>query len=132
MASANDTVITDLCWNCKNYKEIVYTEANTLRSFCKPCALAMPPTSEELALLFLQATCPFRVGDKVEARTAGTVFDGTGEVTEVSTDLRNGGTHVFPSFHVTLETKAHELAPDEAWYTEICLRKLTTNSEQAA
>lgn len=132
MASANDTVITDLCWNCKTYTRIVYTEANTLRSFCKPCALAMPPTSDELALLFLQVTCPFHAGDRVEAWTAGTVFDGIGEVTEVSTDLRNGGTAVFPSFHVKLETKEHDLAPDEAWYTECCLRKLTNDSEQAA
>lgn len=120
MASAKD-----LCWNCKDYVEIAYTEAGTLRSFCKPCALQLPPTSEELALIFLEVTCPFKVGDKVEARTAGEVFDGVGVVQEISTELRNGGTRVYPSFRVKLETKEHDLAPDEAFYTEICLRKVT-------
>lgn len=119
MASAND-----ICWNCKLYVEIAYHEAETLRAFCKQCALQLPPTSEELALLFLEATCPFRVGDRVEARTAGEVFDGIGEVTEVSTELRHGGTRVYPAFHVKLETKEHDRAPEEAWYTEICLKKV--------
>lgn len=119
MASAND-----ICWNCRNYVEIVYHESGTMRAFCKPCALQLPPTSDELALLFLEATCPFKVGDQVEARTAGEVFDGVGKVTEISTELRNGGTRVFPSFHVQLETKEHDLAPEEAWYTEVCLKKV--------
>ncbi len=119
MASAKD-----LCWNCKNYVEIVYTEAGTRRAFCKSCALQLPPTSEELALLFLEVTCPFKVGDRVEARTAGQVFDGIGVVTEISTDLRHGGTRVYPAFHVKLETKEHDRAPDEAFYTEICLKKV--------
>lgn len=119
MASAND-----LCWNCKNYREVAYTEHETLRSFCKPCALALPPSSEELALLFLEATTPFRVGDKVEARTAGEIFDGVGEVLEISTDLKHGGTKVYPSFLVRLDIRAHEMAPDQAYYTEICLKKV--------
>lgn len=115
---------TDICWNCKLYEEVAYTERETMRSFCKQCALALPISSDELALLFLEATCPFRVGDIVEARTAGEVLDGTGRVTEVSTDLRHGGTRVYPAFHVELDSKVHDRAPDEAWYTEICLKKV--------
>lgn len=123
MASA-ETVTKDICWNCRDYVEIEYHESGTNRAFCKKCALELPPSSEELAHLFLSLTVPFKVGDVVEARTAGTILDGTGEVVEVSTDLRHGGTNVFPTFLVKLATKEHELAPDEAWYTEICLRKV--------
>jgi hypothetical protein len=119
MASAND-----LCYGCKAIKEIAYTEQGTSRTFCQECALQLPPTSEELALLFIQLTCPYKVGDRVEARTAGTVFDGVGVVTEISTQVINGGTPVYPSFQVELETKEHEKAPDKAWYTEVCLRKV--------
>jgi len=114
----------DVCWSCRFYRDIEYTEAGTQRPFCKACALQLPPTSEELAMLFIEVTCPFKVGDKVEARTAGEVFDGTGEVLEISTDLRHGGTRVYPSFLVRLDTKEHDLAPDQAYYTEICLKKV--------
>lgn len=119
MASASD-----LCFGCKAFKEIAYTEAGTDRTFCQQCALQLPPTSEDLALLFIAVTNPFKVGDRVEARTAGTVFDGTGVVEEISTQIIHGGTPVYPSWRVRLETKEHDLAPDEAWYTEICLRKV--------
>ena len=119
MASAED-----ICDQCRKYTEIAYTEEGTNRPFCRDCALTLPPSSEELALLFLQFTIPFKVGDRVEARTAGEVFDGVGVIEEVSTDLRNGGTRVYPSFRVKLETKEHDLAPDEAYYTEMCLTKV--------
>ncbi|QZE10428.1 hypothetical protein SEA_SCOOBYDOOBYDOO_82 [Mycobacterium phage ScoobyDoobyDoo] len=114
----------DLCSTCRAIKEIAYTEPETNRTFCRECALQLPPTTEELALLFIQLTCPFKVGDRVEARTAGTVFDGVGTVDQVSTQIINGGTPVYPSFHVVLETKEHDQAPDDAWYTEICLRRV--------
>ena len=127
MASA-ETVIHALCWNCRTYTEIAYTEQDTARAFCKPCALQLPPTSDELAHLFLAITVPFRVGDIVEARTAGEIFDGVGEVQEIYTDLRHGATNVFPTFLVKLSTKEHELAPDEAIYTEICLRKIEADA----
>ena len=117
MASA-----TDFCSGCKTIAEIIYTETETDRSFCKKCTVALPPSSEELALIFLALTVPFKVGDRVEARTAGQIFDGVGTVEEISTELKNGGTRVFPSFRVKLETKEHDQAPDEAWYTECCLK----------
>lgn len=114
-----------LCNGCMKIKEIIYTEEGTERTFCKECALALPPTSEELALLFLSLTTPFKVGDRVEARTAGEVFDGVGTVTKISTQLHHGGTPVYPSFYVKLESRAHDRAPEDgAFYTEICLRKV--------
>lgn len=119
MASAKD-----FCWTCRTHQDIVYTEQQTGRAFCKPCAGQLPLTSDELGVLFLLETFPYRVGDRVEARTAGTVFDGVGVVDDVSIELRNGGTPVFPSVHVKLETKEHDKAPDAAWYTEMCLTRV--------
>jgi hypothetical protein len=118
-----------ICDSCRHPREIAYVEEGTQRQFCVECALALPPTSEELALLYIQMTTPFVVGDLVEARTAAQVFDGVGEVTEISTSLDHGGTMVFPTFHVVLESKAHDLAPDEAWYTEVCLTRVERESE---
>lgn len=118
------------CWGCKSPKEIYYTEEETLRSFCADCVTTIPPSSDEMRLMYLLLTIPFKVGDRVEARTAATVFDGVGVVEDVSTSLEHGGTVVYPSFLVRLETKEHDKAPDSAWYTEICLTKVTTEVSQ--
>jgi len=130
MASAND-----ICYGCRAYKEIVYTEQGTERVFCKECALQLPPASEDLARLFLSLTVPFKVGDKVLARQviacegggAEPQFrtEGVGVVTDVSVDPRHGGTPVYPTFHVRIEEKEHDEAPDDGWYTEICLKKVS-------
>lgn len=114
----------DLCWGCKNFREIEYTEDGTDRPFCAACTRSLPPTSEDLALLFLAATIPFKPGDRVEARTAAVIYDGVGQVVEVSVSLEHGATLVYPTFRVILDERAHDLAPDEAWYTEVCLTKV--------
>lgn len=127
MASASD-----ICHGCKAYREIVYREDGTDRPFCRDCALQLPPSSEELAQLFLNLTVPFKIGQKVIAKQVvacdGEAIDfrteGTGEVLEVSTDLRHGGTPVYPTFRVRIDDKRHDEAPDEAWYTEICLERV--------
>ncbi|ACH62319.1 gp87 [Mycobacterium phage Rizal] len=119
----------DLCFGCKGFKEIVHTESGTGHPYCQECALMQPPTSDEWALVLLNApwspfSAPFRPGDKVEARTAGQIFDGVGEVVDMSVSLEHGGTPVYPTFKVVLTEKAHDLAPDEAWYTECCLTRV--------
>ena len=114
-----------ICNGCRNLRQISYVEPGTERHFCAECALALPPTSVELALLYLEMTTPFKVGDRVEARTAAQIYDGVGEVTDISTSLDHGGTLVYPTFHVEIEAKAHDLAPQEAWYTECCLTKVS-------
>jgi hypothetical protein len=119
----------DLCAGCKLFKEIVYTEGGTERPFCEGCSVVQPLTSDEWALMLLVAPDspwgpPFLPGDKVEARTAGTIYDGIGEVAQMSMSLEHGGTPVYPTFRVILSEKAHDQAPDEAWYTEICLQKV--------
>lgn len=119
----------DLCYGCKQFKEITYTQGGTGHPFCEECTVVQPLTSDEWALMLLVAPDspygpPFRPGDKVEVRTAGVVYDGVGEVTQMSMSLEHGGTPVYPSFHVVLSEKAHDQAPDEAWYTEVCMSKV--------
>jgi len=114
------------CWGCRTHKEIYYTEDETGRQFCQPCFAAMPPSSDDMRMMFLLLTIPFKVGDRVEARTAGTLFDGVGVVEDVSISLEHGGTPVYPTFHVKLDDKAYDDAPDDAWYTEVCLQKVPT------
>lgn len=119
----------DLCFGCKTFREIAYTEDETARPFCGECSAALPPAPEDIALLFLMASTPFKPGDRVEARTAAQIFDGVGVVTDVSMSLEHGATPVYPAFKVVLESKAHDLAPDEAYYTEICLTRVGADDE---
>lgn len=118
------------CWGCKARREITYTEQETGRDFCHDCMMALPPSNDELRMIFLMMTIPFKVGDRVEARTGATLFDGVGVVSEVSTSLEHGGTVVYPTFLVEIDDKAYPEAPDNCWYTEVCLSKLTNTAEQ--
>ena len=124
-----DTSYTDLCYGCKRFTEIAWTEGGTERPFCRPCTDAMPPTQDELNVLLLLAPWspigpPFRPGDVVEARTGAVVLDGVGTVREMSTALENGGTPIYPTFLVVITEKAHDGAPDQCWYTEVCLTRV--------
>lgn len=119
----------DLCYGCKTFREIVYTQGGTENPFCEQCSVIQPLTSDEWALLLLVAPGspfgpPFKPGDRVEARTAGQIYDGVGEVTNVSMSLEHGATPVYPTFRVVIDDKAHDQAPDEAWYTEVCLTRV--------
>lgn len=121
-------VASDLCVGCKRFREIDYVSPEG-QPWCKDCSLTPPLTSNEWAMMLLMAPDspfgpPFKPGDKVEARTAGVVFDGVGEVTHVHFDLEHGGTPVYPTFRVVFSEKAHDKAPDEAYYTEVCLTKV--------
>ncbi|QDH91721.1 hypothetical protein SEA_PHRAPPUCCINO_45 [Mycobacterium phage Phrappuccino] len=115
-----------LCFSCKELREIVYVDP-VYRGHCSACVTG--PTSQVgsvvRAMQFLSATVPFQVGDRVEARTGGELYDGVGTVTEVSFDLEHGGTPVYPTFHVVIDEPADEHAPADGWYTEVCLAKLS-------
>jgi hypothetical protein len=120
---------TDLCYGCKRFVEIAWTEGGTERPYCRACTDAIPPTQDQLNMLLLLAPWspigpPFVPGDVVEARTGAILFDGVGTVREMSTSLKNGATPIYPTFLVTITEKAHEGAPDEAWYTEVCLTRV--------
>lgn len=111
------------CWACKSIAKIVYTDESD-RDYCAKCVADLPIPSEIQGLAYLVQTVPFNVGDKVECRTAGELYDGDGEVVEVSMDSENGGgSLVYPTFRVALEDKVIDTLPDSLWYSEICLSR---------
>lgn len=114
--------MADLCAGCKAFRDIVYTEEGTERPFCRECALALPPSSDELAVLMLQLTIPFKVGDRVVAKQAISIeefrTEGVGFVEQIDTDFVNGGTPVYPTFKVKIIEPAYDGAPAEGWYCE--------------
>jgi hypothetical protein len=112
----------ELCASCKQMREPAATYDNELH-YCKDCLDNAPLPAEVYAISFLLATIPFNVGDKVECRTAGQLYDGIGTVKEIDTNFKMGGTPVYPAFKVELEEKAEDFLPDELWYTECCLKK---------
>lgn len=115
-----------LCHGCKLPKPIAYVNEDTGQPYCTNCLLTLLPLSQEWRdMAFLAATIPYRPGDRVEARVAGQVLDGVGQVTEVSTSLEHGGTPVYPTFRVVIDQPAHEHAPTEAWYHENCLSRVS-------
>ena len=124
----------ELCYGCKRFKDTAYFQPGTGHRFCSSCELLQPLTVEDWAVFALTSpTSPlgprFAPGDVVAARTAAIVYDGVGVIEEMSTDLKNGGTPVYPTFLVRLTEKAHELAPDADWYTEVCLTKTDQRQE---
>lgn len=110
-----------MCYLCKSLKETVHTDSNDLH-YCQECMGSFPTPSVVRAMNFLMLTIPYAAGDRVECRTGGEIFDGIGTVDGVSFDLKDGGTPVYPAFHVVLDEKAYPDAPDECWYTEVCLK----------
>jgi hypothetical protein len=111
-----------LCMGCKELREIAYVEFG--RGYCSECVVS---TSVGMGMMihamgFESLEIPFKVGDRVAARTAGELYDGTGTVTDISFDLEN--TPAYPMFCVVIEEKADDLAPESAWYSERCLTKV--------
>jgi hypothetical protein len=80
-------------------------------------------------LEFLVDTVPFEIGDTVECRTAGVIFDGIGVIDDISMEPQHFGTPVYPSFHVKLTEKAYPEAPDELWYMEMQLSLVKRGSD---
>lgn len=114
-----------VCQGCKQLAEIVHTDSLGL-GYCAQCATVIPPPPpiEILGLQFLLDNPPFDPGDRVECRTGGEIYDGVGVVQEMSYDFEHGGTLIFPAFRVAIEEPANEHSPEEAWYTEVCLKKV--------
>ncbi|MCV7383915.1 DUF4236 domain-containing protein [Mycolicibacter longobardus] len=68
---------------------------------------------------------PFQVGDRVECRTAGELYDGIGTVRAASILLDvGGGTPTYPMFQVVLGDPQRPDLTDPQWYSEICLKWL--------
>lgn len=125
--NSREGVVEALCDICKEIAEVVFTDAYG-RSHCGECFGRLPASTASLALEYLLLTIPFDVGDRVECRTAGALFDGVGVIDEVSVEPENFGTPAYPSFHVIIEDKAYPEAPDSLWYTETCLKRVSESS----
>ena len=110
-----------VCFTCKQLQDIVHTDELD-RCYCGRCYA--PPADQLWAYSFMALTVPFDIGDRVECRTGGVIYDGVGVIERISTDLKDGGTWVYPAFLVRFEEKAYDTVPDEQLYTEICLHKV--------
>lgn len=97
----------------------VFTDPLTLRSYGRCCAMQEKTSSRGAFYALLDKVLPLGPGCRVECRTAGTHYDGTGVVTDVSTDLENGGTPVHPAFLVSMDGSG-----ELVWYTEVCLTRI--------
>lgn len=113
-----------LCESCRDLKPISYTDPIG-REYCTDCFLTLPVPTVARIVTDLIATIPFQVGDRVECRTAGVLYDGIGVVTQVSISPEHFGTPVHPSFYVQIKEKAYPEAPDGLWYMEKQLRKVS-------
>lgn len=103
--------------------EIVHTDVLG-RNFCASCWVVQPLPREVILASWAAANCPYDVGDKVECRTGGQVYDGVGTIVEKSTDPKDLATPLVPMFRVAIEDKAYPEMPDEAWYSEVCITKV--------
>ncbi len=111
------TVTTGLCEICKNLTETAYTDP-VGREYCTNCFSTLPVPTASRIVEYLMLTIPFSVGDRVECRTAGVLFDGIGTIREISIEPENFGTPAYPSFRVDIDDKAYEGVPDSVWYME--------------
>ena len=106
------------CWSGDG-RAVDYTDPITLKGFCATCASNEFISSQHVYLQFLKDIIPFEVGNRVECRTVGVIYDGTGKVIEVSTELKDGGTEYAPAYRVQLDKGDQKL-----WYTGKCLTLL--------
>jgi hypothetical protein len=109
-----------LCWSCKAVAAAALVD-DLGRALCAACCTGPAVSPEALGLAYLQATIPYKRGDRVRATTGGSMYDGVGTVVDVSEELRHGGSPVYPSFLVRIDEPGNPDAPAEGWYTEPCL-----------
>lgn len=112
-----------LCFRCRQHKELIVVEDGTKFGYCSECVNWNVPSPEVQAMTFLLETVPFKIGDVVECRTGGVVYDGVGVIEEVSFELEDSGTLACPAFRVRLTKKEVEQDLDGLWYNEVCLTK---------
>lgn len=111
----------DFCL-CGHGRPVTYRDAVTRVGFCNVCASSEITSSREVNLQYLSDLIPYREGERVQCWTMGEFYDGVGVITEVSTELRNGGTPIHPAYLVKLDDQEEPL-----WYTAVCFKR--TRSE---
>mgnify|MGYP000123690203 CR=1 FL=1 len=104
---------------CGKGRPVSYVDEVTQIGYCSVCAGSEITSSLRVHLQFVSETVPLEVGERVECRTIGEYYDGTGVIVEMSTDLEKGGTPVYPAYRVRLDGEEGETL----WYTPICLTR---------
>jgi hypothetical protein len=117
------TVATErLCYSCHSVRQITYVDGND-RGHCGQRKVEQPVTSITRAMGLLSSTTPFKVEDRVEARTAGERFDGIGAGAGIDLDnMRQGGTAV-ESVYREIDGPPDDNASAEGLCTAPCLTK---------
>lgn len=100
---------------------VKYVDVVTQRGYCMVCSSSEITSSPNAHLQFISDVVPLAVGERVECRTMGEFYDGTGVIEEISTDLSRGGTPVHPAYRVKLDGERER----SLWYTPICLTRTT-------
>lgn len=116
-----------LCEGCRELKPVAYTD-DIGREYCSQCSAELPEPYIFSQYDYLWETIPFHIGDRVECRTAGVLYDGIGTIDRISIDPATFGTPVFPAFHVVIDKKAYPECPDSVWYLEKQLRRVSEKS----
>lgn len=111
---------------CGKGRPVKYIDNVTLRGYCAVCASSEFTSSLSVNLQFISDLVPYEIGERVECRTMGEFYDGTGVITEMSTSLEKGGTPVHPAYRVKLDNDKGEL-----WYTPVCLTRTSRVDTQS-
>jgi len=104
------------CWSGDG-REVAYTDSITKRGYCSTCAASPVTSSLDVASQYVESSPP-EIGDVVECRTVGTIWEGFGEVIAISTKLEHGGTPVAPAYLVLMEDSRL------LWFTPVCLKRM--------
>lgn len=112
-----------LCESCRELKTAAYTDPIG-RQYCLECYGHLPVATAARIVEQLMVSIPFRVGERVECRTAGVLYDGTGVIDDISVDPEHFGTPAHPSFHVVIDHPAYPEAPDACWFMERQLKRV--------
>lgn len=114
-----DTSPTQRCL-CRRGAQAVFVDPVTERGYCTACAANETTSTRHVHLQWLTGLLPLEPGERVECRTVGEHYDGDGEIVEISTEVRRGGTPVHPAYLVRLDDDR------QLWYTSCCLTRTTS------
>lgn len=114
--------MTEELGNCWCGQPAVFLDTVTSKEYCFSCSLTPDRSSDDVYLQLLQSLLPFEVGDEVECYQAGDRqrYIGRGTIEEISTDLDEGGTPVFPVYRVKFKKG------EGRWFTSVCFTRVSS------
>jgi hypothetical protein len=124
-------IMTGLCQGCRRIRALSHTDEAD-RSYCADCADLLPVAQSAVLVAFLANTVPYREGDIVSCKTGAQVYDGIGHVVQVSFSPEDLASPVVPMFRVAIDEPAYPEVPNEVWYSEICMSRVTDKEASGA